>query len=429
MARQGPPKERSRSGQLIHNAIALMISSGGTAILGVVFWGIAARLTTTKNVGRASAEIAAMVLLANLAQLSFTSIFDRFLPVTGDRTRKFVLNAYVLCAVSAVVIVAVYMVGGIGSTVVPPVYGWQVLFAVAVVLWTIFILQDSVLTGLRATRWVPVENILFAIGKIALLPLFLALFPHQGVFLAWTVPLVLSTAMVNWYLFKRRIPRHEKASPRSHDYPTTRELFSLGLGQYVTSLISTLMGSLTVLIVIAKLGATANAYYYIPSLVSTGVSVLLWNLYTSFMVEASHNPDAIRHQAVVTAKATVALLVPSIVIGVTFAPQILSIFGSQYAVHGTTLLRMLLLSLPGTAIIGFYAAFAWLNKRVWLLAGRALIGATIFYVVMLTLIGHFGILAIGIASLVGTGVQGILFLPPLIRRFRMTAQIEVSESS
>ena len=50
-------------------------------------------------------------------------------------------------------------------------------------------LQDSVLTGLRATRWVPVENILFSAAKIALLPVFLALSRELWrLFLAWTVP-------------------------------------------------------------------------------------------------------------------------------------------------------------------------------------------------------------------------------------------------
>ena len=88
-----PSKRRLWAGNLIQNAVALMVSSGGSAVLGVIFWATAARLTTAQNVGRASAEIAAMVLLANLSQLSFTTIFDRFLPVAGDRTFRFVTHA------------------------------------------------------------------------------------------------------------------------------------------------------------------------------------------------------------------------------------------------------------------------------------------------------------------------------------------------
>ena len=83
---------RPWTGNLIQNAVALMVSSGGVAAFGVVFWATAAHLATTQEVGRASAEIAAMMLLANLAQLSFTTIFDRFLPVTGNLTRVFVMS-------------------------------------------------------------------------------------------------------------------------------------------------------------------------------------------------------------------------------------------------------------------------------------------------------------------------------------------------
>lgn len=55
-------------------------------MLGVVFWGFAAHLAKPDQVGRASAEVAAMILLANLSQLSFTTILERFLPIAGKRS-------------------------------------------------------------------------------------------------------------------------------------------------------------------------------------------------------------------------------------------------------------------------------------------------------------------------------------------------------
>jgi hypothetical protein len=115
-------------------------------------------------------------------------------------------------------------------------------------------------------------------------------------------------------------------------------------------------------------------------------------------------------------------------IGVALAPEILRVFGASYAIHGTTLLRMLLLSLPGTAVSFFYSAFAWLDRRVWRLAVRDLVTAVIYFSIVLTLIDHFGILAIGIASLVTSGLQGIFFLPIAIKRYRATAPIAVRET-
>jgi O-antigen/teichoic acid export membrane protein len=421
--------KRPWTGNLIQNAVALTVSSGGVAVFGVVFWATAAHLTTTQEVGRASAEIAAMMLLANLAQLSFTTIFDRFLPVTGNRTRVFVTRAYAMCTFAALLAAIVYMLAGFGHGFIPSPLGWRALFVAAVILWTIFVLQDSVLTGLRATRWVPVENILFSMSKIALLPAFLLVTSSQGLFLAWTVPVVAATAAVNWYLFQKRIPAHEALKPSSEKFPSTRELISLGFGQYATSLVSTLRTSIVALVVFARLGPVAEAHFYLPALISSGgVGVLLWNLVTSFLVEASTDPKELRQHANVTIRAGIVVLVPSITVGVAFAPEILRIFGESYATHGTTLLRMLLLALPGTAITAFYYSMAWLDRRVWWLAGWGLVSTAIYFAVQLAFIGHFGILSVGIASLVSSGLEGAFFLPISIRRYRSIAYSDDPES-
>jgi Na+-driven multidrug efflux pump len=56
---------------------------------------------------------------------------------------------------------------------------------------------------------------------------------------------------------------------------------------------------------------------------------------------------------------------------------------------------------------------------VWILTVRELVATIVLFVLIFVFIGHFGILAIGIASVIESGVQGVLFLPILIRRYRM----------
>jgi O-antigen/teichoic acid export membrane protein len=406
----------------LQNAAALTLSTGGTGALGIVFWAAAARMASPSAVGDTTAEISAMVLLANLAQLSLTTIFERFLPIMGNRTGKFVKTAYAICVMTSLIAAIIYLAAGFGEKYIPTSLGWRALFVVAVILWTIFVIQDSVLTALRATRWVPVENILFALAKLALLPAFILVSASQGIFLAWTVPVVAATATVSWFAFGKLIPKHESSEATTEEPPSTRQLISLGFAQYASLLISQLSTSVVALIVIQRLGPIAEAHYYVPALISNGgVAVILWSLVTSFLVEASYGgTNGLRHNVNVTMKAVVALVVPSIVIGVAFAPQILSIFGTTYAHQGTTLLRLLLLSLPGVALTAFFNAMAWLDRRVWWLAARELMSSVIFFVVLFTLIGHFGIVAIGIATLVSSGVLGVLLLPVSIRRYRMT---------
>jgi O-antigen/teichoic acid export membrane protein len=408
----------------VQNAVALMISSAGTAVLGVVFWGIAAHLATTRALGRSSAEITAMILLASLAQLSFGTIFERFLPVAGLQTRTFVVRAYVMCVLFALVVTSIYAFSGLADSYLPSSPLWRLLFVITVVFWTIFALQDSVLIGLRASKWVPVENILFAIMKLALLPVLIATLPNQGIFLAWSAPVILTLVAVNWYIFRTRIPEHEARKAPAESLPRLKELVLLAGAQYATLLFSVLAPLIVTLIVIQRLGAIANAHYYVPALISGSLSIFLLSVYKSFVVEAASEPHRIRHLTNMAIAAMSAVLVPSVLIGVIFAPLILRVFGAEYALHSTTLLRMLLLSLPMGAVSIFYSAFAWLDRRVWWMALRDLISAVIYFGTVFLLIGHFGILSIGIASLISSGLQGFFFLPIAIRRYRMTTNYE-----
>lgn len=423
MTNSGPSQGSIRhflTGRLIQNALALMISSGGTAVLGVVFWGVAAHLASATVIGRTSAEIAAMVLLANLAQLSFGSIFERFLPVAGTRTRAFVKRAYAMCVSTALVLAVVYVLIGFTHSFLPSSFTWRAIFVIAVVLWTIFILQDSALIGLRASRWVPVENILFAVAKLALLPALVIVWRSQGVFMAWSAPVGLTIVGVTWYLFRHRIPEHESSFSATEALPSTRELFVLAGAQYATLLSSVFTPSLVALIVIERLGPVANAHSYIPLLIVGGLTLLVYSIVRSFLVEAAHEPHALRHHSNVTIRAIVMLVVPSVAIGVVFAPLFLRVFGIGYADDGTTLLRMLLLAVPGYSIMIFYSSFAWLDKKVWWMTLRGVLSTAIYFAVLLIFIGHFGILAIGIASLTSSGLQGLFFTPISIKRYRAT---------
>jgi O-antigen/teichoic acid export membrane protein len=400
-----------------------MISSGGTAVIGVVFWAVAAHLASARAVGRTTAEIAAMLLLANLAQLSFGSIFERFLPVAGSLTRDFVKRAYVMVVIFGGVLALVYLAFGFGHSFLPSDWGWKALFVVAVILWTIFALQDSVLIGLRASKWVAVENIAFSIAKLVLLPVSIAASATQGIFAAWTAPVVLTIIVITWYLFRKRIPEHMAMGGSTEKLPSTRELIVLAGAQYAATLSAVFMPSIITLIVIQRLGAVANAHYYVPSMIATGLSLVCLSIVRSFLVEASHEPHALRHHANSAIRAMVVLLAPSIVIGFIFAPQFLRVFGAEYADHGTVLMRMLLLAVPGTAVMTFYSTFAWLDQRLWWMTVRNVIGSVLQLVVIFALIDSHGIDAIGIAMLANSAVTLILFLPASIRRYRMTGTV------
>jgi O-antigen/teichoic acid export membrane protein len=92
-------------------------------------------------------------------------------------------------------------------------------------------------------------------------------------------------------------------------------------------------------------------------------------------------------------------------------------------------MRLLLISIPGSAVSVFYSTFAWLDKRVWWMTLRNLGGSVVQIVVILVLIKRHGIDAIGIAALVNTALSLSIFLPASIRRYRRIGMNETDPIS
>jgi hypothetical protein len=154
------------------------------------------------------------------------------------------------------------------------------------------------------------------------------------------------------------------------------------------------------IVVIDRLGAIANAHYYLPAQIANGVAASMWSIDRSFLVEASAERHELRRPAKSALRAGILILGTGVLLGELFAPEILRIFGASYEADGTTLLRLLLLSSPGTAVATFYSSFAWIDRRVWILTVRELFATAVLLVLIFVFIGHFGIRAIGIASIV-----------------------------
>jgi hypothetical protein len=185
---------------LFSNAIALIVNTAGTGATGVVYWILAARLYEPAHVGRGSAMIAAMLLLAGLGELNLVGALIRFIPRAGAETGRLITAAYRASAITGLL-----AAGAFG-------FGWSQLmepdrvlhlslplalwFAVAVVSMSIFALQDGVLTGLRQAKWVPLENALFGVVKIGLLIVLALWSVDVGVFLSWSIPIALTIAPV-----------------------------------------------------------------------------------------------------------------------------------------------------------------------------------------------------------------------------------------
>ena len=267
---------------LYRNGYALILGSAATSVLGLLYWALAARFYSTEVVGASSAVISAMMLLAGIAVLSFSGVLVRFLPVAGATTAKLILSAYAISAGTSVLVGMIFCWGIDWWAPTLHFLGedgrWTAAFVTAIVIWSLFSLQDSALTGLRQSIWLPLENATFAVIKIGLLVLWGQLLPTWGIFMAWLLPVVVSLLPVNYLIFGRLLPKQVTAQNATPNRATPRAIGQYIAGNYPGTLFFLASTTLLPLIVTEQAGMRATAYFFMPWMITTGLFQVALNM-------------------------------------------------------------------------------------------------------------------------------------------------------
>ena len=395
---------------LYRNGYLLLLSGAVSAGLGIVYWLLAARRYSPELVGLNSALIAAMLFLAGIAQLGLNTVLVYFLPRVGPGATRLVSRSYLVSLLSAGVVGLIFAGGAsFWAPALAPMLAkpWLwVAFVISVALWCIFTLQDSVLTGLRQTTWVPVENLLVAVVKIVLLVVLAQLTPAYGLWASWMIPVALSLGPVNWLIFARFLPQQRRGIETQSI--TAGTLVQHTFHNYIGSLCFLASTTLLPVIVTQTLGARATAYFYIPWMLYTGLQLIPQNMALSFMVEASANRSRTADYYRSAWQQSLRLLLPLVALLLVGAPWLMALFGDDYAVEGSTLLRILVVAILPNLYTALYLSLARVENR----SHRLIVvqGAICLLTLGLTtlLLDTFGITGVGMAWLAAQSVVAVV---------------------
>jgi len=356
----------AKGDRLVRSTLQLLLSNGSGIVLGVTFWFVAARLYTPTNVGYGATEVNAMTLLTTFALLSLGTIFPRFLYPAGARAGVLLRAGYLASTSVALVASVVFLLVTMGHrSYIEPGLGPAIFFVAAVVLWVVFTIEDAALVGFRTTFWIPVENGSFSVAKILLLPIFVSIIPRAGVFTSWVLPVVGCTIAINLYLWRRVLPYHVARSKGAGVLPERKVFTKVIPGEYLGGLCFGAMASLPALMIASTLGVKQVAYFQTPWLAGTSFDGLLFSFAASLIVETTARPSSAPGTVRRSVRLALLILGPSVAIILIGAPWFLRIFlGTEYATHGTTLLRLLAIALPFMAVNVLYVTYARLARRV-----------------------------------------------------------------
>jgi O-antigen/teichoic acid export membrane protein len=328
---------------LYRSGYALIVNTAGTTTVGIVYWAVAAHLYDRQALGRSSALVAALILVSTFAQLNLANTLPRFIPKAGRSAGKFIAYSYGASSCAA-------LVGGAAFVTVLPRLSsqWQfvgdsvslaVAFIAATVVWGVFALQDIALLSLRRPVLVPVENFIYGLCKLLLLVGVVGLLPSAGIFFSWVTPLVVIIPVVNWLVFHRYLKeRNSTALPGGL---RAREVVRFASVDYLGNVLSQAYGNLLPLLVLSTLGAAANGSFYIAWTIASGLGLVALNFGTSLLVEGAASPHRLAELTRgVLARCLVITSLGAALLVLATRP-ILHIYGSEYAVHATSLLRLL----------------------------------------------------------------------------------------
>ena len=322
---------------LLRNAYSLVSSTIANAALGLVFWVVAARVFHPTVVGRDSSLIAAMTFVSVLAQLNLNNGFNRFVPTAGHETRRLVLAGYAAAISLSLLAAGVFL---LGIHVWTPRLGYldhhpyeAAWFVVATMIWTVFVLEDSVLIGLGEAHWVLVENSIFGVIKVGALVVIATQIHRYGIFLAWTAPTILLVIPVNWFLFRKAIPRRSDHEPLEN--LDARVIARFVGPDFAAQMVRTATTSLTPIIVLAIAGSSATAYAAVASMVGYTLYLLIINMGASLVTEASRAPERLAEYTRKLLSHCFGIVVPLALVLAISAHYVLSLFGEEYAERAT----------------------------------------------------------------------------------------------
>lgn len=418
------------------NTVSLVLSNAVTCVLGLCFWGVAARVFSANYVGVAAALINSALMMSTLSILSIDRFFERFLPVAGSRAGDFLTRGFLIVA-------AVSTAGGIGLIVFGPRQalftsgGVMAVYPVFVMVIAVFILQDKVVAGLGVARWAAAKNTGHAVAKLVVLVV-IALLASAGALAnvaAASTAIVAAwggtAAVIAGYVFlaiRRRCRDHPRFQ-LTPNLPPWRELWSyVGSSFGITAMLS--VGALVVpLIVVAQAGPAENAYFQIAWQFVSALYLTVHLVVSPYVAEVATHPDKVAALSWRTVRMLVGVAVAGSAGLLLLGPFMLSLVGAQYRTGGEDLLKLAAVFVPLSVIGAAYEGFARAQRKLRLQLTMTFVSTVI--VIYGTVIGtrHLGATGVGWAYLAAESVSALVLIGPLVVWLRTRMYLGLPEQA
>jgi O-antigen/teichoic acid export membrane protein len=435
---------RARSDSLIRNSLYLMASTVVTAALGYVFWAVAAHAFTSQDVGISGAVISLCSTTALLTYVGpFAMLIER-LPAsegssawTAGLVRVCVATAAVTALVTALAVPLLRTSADYRAFFngVPPV----IIATAGAAAWTLVnLLGGAFIAARRAGRLLLIQTVVSGIKVILVFPLAAA--GGAGLIKAWVASALFGVGVgAAWLVPGMRLGRQPRNRPsRRADVTASRrqvseqpprhrrptEPYSMYLrrllGQHLTSVGGAVTPLILPTLVVIRLGATPNAYFYITEMLGAAFFMVSPSVAAAVFAEGVRQHSDLRRVVVKAMRVITIMLVPPMAVMIVAGRLVLGLFGATYAAAGYGLLVLLAIAaLPDAVSNVAVAVFRVTHKLEYSMA----LNLSILIVTVSgawVLMPRFGLDGVGIAWL-GAQILGAIASLPAYRLVRRPA--------
>lgn len=425
------------SDSLVRNSLYLMTSTAVTAGLGYVFWVLAAHVLTRAQVGVGSAVISLCSTAALLTYLgSSATLIDR-LPA-NEHSRRWTVIVVRICAVTALVTAvatALAVAVLLASQEYREFFSSAVPVLVAVVgaaAWTLVSLFCATfIAARRAGRYLAIQALVSATKVLLIVPLVAIGAGAAGLVGAWVAATMLGVVAGACWLVPRmglgRQPGHRPPRPAARTDPVRPpsseppeearpQEASVGsmrllIGQHLTSAGAAVTPLVLPVLVLIRLGAVANAYFYITWMLGAIFFTVSPSVATVLFAEGVRARSDLRRSVAKSLRVITVILAPAIIVMVVAGHFILGLFGAPYAAAGYPLLVLMAMSAVPDAVSNVAVSVLRVTHR---LGYSSLLNIAILVVSLTgawTLMPVMGITGVGVAWLGAQTLGAVASLP------------------
>jgi O-antigen/teichoic acid export membrane protein len=411
---------------LIKNAYHLMFGTGISYILGFLFWVIAVRFYDPNNIGLTLALISILNLISMIAELGFSMGLIRFIPKKDENSlinTCFTVNSLVS------ILIAIVFIFGLpiwGSAFVPLFNSilFPLLFIMLSIFFTLFFIIPHIFLGKRITKYIVQINLIAGISKIGLL--FIIIFISRSVYgLIFVTGLSIFIGIfIGIFIFLPKIIPSFHLIPMI-DLKVFRDIRNYSAINYVSNLFLQLTPLILPLMIVNILGPEMNAYFQMCWTFIAITQVVPTALFNSLFVESTHENKINEVNLKKAIFLMFALLIPISIILILIPDVILSIYGTTYVEQGTSLLRILSLSIIPWAIIYLFISIERVKKSVKSIMYITFLSAVLSIGLSYVLMINWGLIGLGFGYLIAQLIVAVISLIFLLKLINLDKPVKM----